>query len=67
MKKTLQVLEVLSDRISVHILNAIAEKVTASDNIIQLLRAKLFYTRYFNLLKTGLNRRRNNVLILLDD
>jgi hypothetical protein len=63
---TLQVLEVLSDRVSVDIFNAIAEKVTASDNIIQLLdiSAKQFYTRHSNLLKTGLIRRRNNVLIL---
>ena len=34
---TLQVLDVLSDRISVDIFNAIAENVTTSDNIIQLL------------------------------
>jgi len=63
---TLQVLDVLSDRISVDIFNAIAEKVTTSDNIIQLLdiSAKQFYTRHSDLLKTGLIRRRNNVLIL---
>ena len=61
-----QVLEVLSDRISVDIFNAIAEKVTTSGNIIQLLdiSAKQFYTRHSDLLKTGLIRRRNNVLIL---
>ena len=61
-----QVLEVLSDRISVDIFNAIAEKVTTSGNIIQLLEisAKQFYTRHSDLLKTGLIRRRNNVLIL---
>ena len=61
-----QVLEVLSDRISVDIFNAIAEKVTTSGNIIQLLdiSAKQFYTRHSDLLKTGLIRRRNNVLIV---
>ena len=63
---TLQVLEVLSDRISVDILNAIAEKVTATDNIIQVLdiNVKQFYTRHSKLLKTGLIRRRNNILVL---
>ena len=63
---TLQVLEVLSDRTSVDIFNAIAENVTTSDNIIQLLdiSAKQFYTRHSDLLKTGLIRRRNNVLIV---
>jgi predicted transcriptional regulator len=63
---TLQVLDVLSDRISVDIFNAIAENVTTSDNIIQLLdiSAKQFYTRHSDLLKTGLIRRRNNVLIV---
>ena len=63
---TLRVLDVLSDRISIDIFNAIAEKVTTSDNIIQLLdiSAKQFYTRHSDLLKTGLIRRRNNVLIL---
>ena len=34
---SLQVLDVLSDRISIDIFNAIAEKVTTSDNITQLL------------------------------
>jgi predicted transcriptional regulator len=63
---TLQVLEVLSDRTSVDIFNAIAENETTSDNIIQLLdiSAKQFYTRHSDLLKTGLIRRRNNVLIV---
>ena len=62
---TLQVLEVLSDRTSVDIFNAIAENVTTSDNIIQLLdiSAKQFYTRHADLLKTGLIRRKNNVLV----
>jgi hypothetical protein len=63
---TLQVLEVLSDRTSVDIFNAIAENVTTSDNIIQLLdiSAKQFYSRHSDLLKTGLIRRRNNVLFV---
>jgi predicted transcriptional regulator len=62
----LQVLQVLSDRISVDILNAVAEKVTTSDNIIQLLdiSARQFYTRHSDLLKIGLIRRRNNILVL---
>jgi predicted transcriptional regulator len=63
---TLQVLDVLSDRISIDILNAIAEKVTTSDNIMQLLgiSAKQFYMRHSDLLKTGLINRRKNVLTL---
>ena len=63
---TLQVLEVLSDRTSIDIFNAIAENETTSDNIIQLLdiSAKQFYTRHSDLLKTGLIRRRNNLLIV---
>ena len=63
---TLQVLGVLSDRISVDIFNAIAEKVTTSDNIIQLLgvSSKQYYTRYSDLLKTGLIKRRHSVLTL---
>jgi len=63
---TLQVLEILSDRTSVDMFNAIAENLTTSENIIRLLdiSAKQFYTRHSDLLKTGLIRRRNNVLIL---
>ena len=63
---TLQVLDVLSDRISVDIFKAIAENVTTSENIIRLLdiSAKQFYTRHSDLLKTGLIRRKNNVLVL---
>jgi predicted transcriptional regulator len=65
---TLQVLDVLSDRISVDIFNAIAEKenVTTSDNIIQLLgvSSKQYYTRYSDLLRTGLIKRRHSVLTL---
>jgi predicted transcriptional regulator len=63
---TLQVLDVLSDRISVDIFNAIGEKVTASDNIIQLLdiSSRQYYTRYSDLLRTGLIKRRHSVLTL---
>jgi predicted transcriptional regulator len=63
---TLQVLYVLSDRISVDILNAIAQKVTTSDKIIQLLgiTGKQYYTRHFDLLKTDLIKRRHSRLTL---
>ena len=63
---TLQVLEVLSDRTSVDIFNAIAENETTSDNIIQLLGVsnKQYYTRYSDLLRTGLIKRRHSVLTL---
>jgi len=63
---TLQVLDVLSDRISVDIFNAIGEKVTASDNIIQLLdiSSRQYYTRYSDLLRTGLIKRTHSVLTL---
>jgi hypothetical protein len=63
---TLQVLDVLSDRISVDIFNAIAEDVTASDNIIQLLgvSSKQYYRKYSELLRTGLIKRRHSVVTL---
>jgi predicted transcriptional regulator len=63
---TLQVLEVLSDRISVDIFNAIAQKVTSSDNIIKLLGItdKQYYTRHSDLLKTDLIKRRHRQLTL---
>ena len=63
---TLQVLDVLSDRISIDIFNAIAEKVTTSDNITQLLgiSQKQYYTRYAKLLETGLIKRKHGVLTL---
>jgi hypothetical protein len=65
---TLQVLDVLSDRISVDIFYAIVEKenVTTSDNIIQLLgvSSKQYYTRYSDFLRTGLIKRRHSVLTL---
>ena len=61
-----QVLEVLSDRISVDIFNAIAENVTTSDNIIKLLgvSSKQYHTRYSDFLRTGLIKRRQSVLTL---
>ena len=63
---TLQVLDVLSDRISIDIFNAIAEKVTTSDNIIQLLgiSQKQYYTRYAKLLEIGLIKRKHSALTL---
>jgi predicted transcriptional regulator len=63
---TLQVLEVLSDRISIDILNAIAEKVTTSDNIMQLLgiTGKQYYRRHSDLLKTDLIKRSHSRLTL---
>lgn len=63
---TLQVFDVLSDRISVDIFNAIAQKVTTSDSIIELLgvTGKQYYTRHSDLLKTGLIKRSHSVLTL---
>jgi predicted transcriptional regulator len=63
---TLQVLDVLSDRISVDIFNAIAENVTTSDTIIHLLgvSSRQYYARHSDLLKTGLIKRRHRVLAL---
>ena len=63
---TLQVLDVLSDRMSIDIFKAIAEKVTTSDNITQLLgiSQKRSYTRHTKLLETGLIKRKHSVLTL---
>ena len=63
---TLQVLDVLSDRISIDIFNAIAEKVTTSDNITHLLgiSQKQYYTRHAKLLETGLIERKHSALTL---
>ena len=63
---TLQVLSVLSDRISVDIFNAIAQKVTTPESIIKLLTItdRQFYTRQSNLLKTDLIKRRHRQLTL---
>ena len=57
---TLQVLDVLSDRTSVDIMNAIAENVTTSDNIIELLglTTRQYYIRHSMLLKTGIIKRK---------
>ena len=54
---TLQVLDVLSDRISVDLLSTITEKVNTSENIRQLLgvTAKQYYTRQSYLMKNRLN------------
>jgi hypothetical protein len=63
---TLQVLEVLSDRISVDIFNAIAERVTDSDSIMKLLdiTSKQFYTRHSDLLKRYSIKRSHSRLTL---
>jgi predicted transcriptional regulator len=63
---TLQVLAVLSDRISLDIFNAIAEKVTTSENIIKLLGItdKQYYTRHSDLLKTDLIKRSHSRITL---
>jgi hypothetical protein len=62
----LQVPDVLSDRISIDIFNAIAEKVITSDNITLLLgiSQKQYYTRHSRLLETGLIKRKHGVLTL---
>jgi predicted transcriptional regulator len=63
---TLQVLDVLSDRTSVDIMNAVAEKVTSPDNIRELLglTTKQYYMRYSRLLKTGIVKRKHAKLTL---
>jgi predicted transcriptional regulator len=63
---TLQVLDVLSDRTSVDIMNAVAEKVTSPDNIRELLglTTKQYYVRYSRLLKTGIIKRKHAKLTL---
>lgn len=62
----LQVLQVLSDRTSVDIMNAVAESVTTSGNIRELLRltSKQYYIRHSRLLKTGIIKRKNAKLTL---
>ena len=61
-----QVLQVLSDRASVDIMNAVAENVSDSGNIRELLglTSKEYYFRYSRLLKSGLIKRKNTKLIL---
>ena len=51
-----QVLQVFSDRTSVDIMNAVAEHVSDSGNIRELLglTSKQYYMRYSRLLKTGI-------------
>jgi DNA-binding HxlR family transcriptional regulator len=63
---TLQVLDVLSDRTSIDILNAVAENVTNSGKIKELLSLthKQYYHRYSRLLKTGIIKRKNSQLTL---
>jgi predicted transcriptional regulator len=63
---TLQVLDVLSDRTSVDIMNAIAENVTSSHNIRELLglTSKEYYIRHSRLLKTGIIKRKDAKLTL---
>lgn len=61
-----QVLEVLSDRTSVDIMNAVAENVSDSCNIRELLglTSKEYYLRYPRLLKTGIIKRKDAKLTL---
>ena len=61
-----QVLQVLSDRIFVDIMNAVAENVSDSGNIRELLdlTSKEYYMRYSRLLKVGIVKRKNAKLTL---
>ena len=63
---SLHVLEVISDQISVNILNAIAKDVTNSENLMQLLNLtrKQYYDRSTRLLNIGLIRRKNGEFYL---
>jgi predicted transcriptional regulator len=63
---TLQVLDVLSDRMSLHIINVIAEKFTSTHNIRELLglTSKEYYMRHSRLLKTGIIKRNDAKLTL---
>jgi predicted transcriptional regulator len=63
---SLDVLEAISDQISVNILNAIAKDVTKSENLMQLLNLtrKRYYDRSTRLLNTGLIRRENGKFYL---
>jgi len=62
----LHLLELLSDQISVNLLNAIAKDVTNSENLIQLLNVtrKQYYDRSTRLLNIGLIRRKNGEFYL---
>jgi predicted transcriptional regulator len=61
-----QVLQILSDRSSVDIMNAVAENVSNSGNIRALLglTSKQYYIRHSRLLKTGIIKRKNAKLTL---
>jgi DNA-binding transcriptional ArsR family regulator len=61
-----QVLQVLSDPTSVDIMNAVAENVSDSGNIRELLglTSKQYYMRYSRLLKIGIIKRKNARLTL---
>ena len=58
---SLHVLELLSDHISVNILNAIAKDTTNSENLMKLLNLtrKQYYDRSSRLLKIGLIKKEN--------
>ena len=58
---SLQVLETISDQISMNLLNAIAKDATNSENLMQLLdiTRKQYYDRSSRLLHIGLIRREN--------
>ena len=62
----IQVLQVLSDRTTIDIMNAVAENVNDSGNIRELLglTSKEYYLRYSRLLKTGIIKRKNAKLTL---
>ena len=62
----LQILQVISDRICINILNAIAKDTTNSENLMKLLNLtrKQYYNRSSRLLKIGLIRKQNHELNL---
>ena len=66
MISSLHVLEVISDQISVNILNAIAMEATNSENLMQIfnLTRKQYYDRSSGLLNMGLIRRKKGVFYL---
>jgi predicted transcriptional regulator len=63
---TLDVLEVISDQISVNMLNAIAKDATNSESLMQIfnLTRKQYYDRSSRLLNMGLIRRKNGEFYL---
>ena len=63
---SLHVLELLSDQITMNLLNAIAKDVTNSENLMQLLNLtrKQYYDRSSRLLNIGLIRRENGEFYL---